>query len=184
MRRYFLAVIFSFSLLLANENIPSFSEDELIMKALWHAERNEPNESYAIFDALYKRTGSKQFLFKKISLSIMASKDVEKNLEELELWIKNNPHDIESHRLLLSLYLTQGMYNKAQKEIALLLAKSNDDLDIEIASNAWLYLKKPLRALELLEKLYKKNRSDEIIARIASLYDDVLFQRKKSDLFA
>ncbi|MBN2768979.1 MAG: hypothetical protein JXQ68_07730 [Campylobacterales bacterium] len=180
MKPLFLVVIFSATLLFSAENVQQQNEDELIMRALWHAQRNEPNESYEIFDKLYKKTGSKQFLFKKISLSIMASKDVEENLGELEQWIKNNPNDIESHRLLLSLYLTQDMYAKAQKEIALLLSKSSDNLDLEIASNAWLYLKRPLKALDLLEKLYKKSKSDEIIARIASLYDSVLLQREKA----
>ncbi|MEJ2489385.1 MAG: hypothetical protein P8Y50_06320 [Sulfurovaceae bacterium] len=180
MKQLFLLSIFMLSLLFGGENSKIANEDELIMRALWHAQRNEPNESYAIFDKLYKETGSKQFLFKKISLSLIASRDIEENLNELERWIKKNPNDIESHRLILSLYLTQGMYARAEKEIGILLSKSDNVLDLEIASNAWLYLKKPIRALELLEDVYKKNKNDEIIARIASLYNDPLMQRQKA----
>lgn len=180
MKQLLLLSIFTLSLLFGNENSKITNEDELIMRALWHAQRNEPNESYAIFDKLYKETGSKQFLFKKISLSLMASKDIEENLNELERWIKKNPNDIESHRLILSLYLTQGMHVRAEKEIGILLSKSDDVLDLEIASNAWLYLKKPIKALELLEDVYKKSKNDEIIARIASLYNDPLMQRQKA----
>jgi tetratricopeptide (TPR) repeat protein len=176
----FLLPIIIFTLLSSDENIKLENEDELIMRALWHAERNEPNESYDIFDMLYKKTGSKQFLFKKISLSLMGSQDIEENLNELEQWIKQNPHDIESHRLILSLYLTQGMHVRAEKEIGILLSKSDDILDMEIASNAWLYLKKPIMALELLSEIYTKSKNDEIVARIASLYNNPLMQRQKA----
>ncbi|HHO41883.1 MAG TPA: hypothetical protein ENN12_00815, partial [Epsilonproteobacteria bacterium] len=137
------------------------THDELIMRALWHEERLEHQESYEIFKKLYRQTGAKAYLFRKIELALVLEKHLAQAIEELHRWNKQNPSDLEGIRLLLSLYLTQKDFDLAKEQIELLMSKSQSPLDIEIGANSWLYVDEPEKAARLLDLLYKQSPSDK-----------------------
>lgn len=152
----------------------SQTQDELIVRALWHEERGETLKSYEIFKELYKSTGAKVYLFRKIGLALFSETNLPEAIDELGKWSKQNPDDLEAHRLLLSLYLTQKEFDLARDQIQVLMSKSKDPLDIEIAANGWLYIGEPKRAARLLEMLYAKVPSETIAIRRAMVASEYL----------
>jgi hypothetical protein len=71
----------------------------------------QSNEFYAL---LYETTDKEEYLLKELSTAHQAG-IISKNLDDLKIYIENNPKNLQAQRILLSFYLKDKKFNKAKK---------------------------------------------------------------------
>jgi tetratricopeptide (TPR) repeat protein len=98
----------------------------------------------------------------------------------LKTWDKKNPDKIEVRRLLIPLYLTIRQANNAKIEAEYLLEQSTEPVDLDLASNSFLYTGDFKRALELLSKIYETVPREEILLRMVEIMDEFSNERKQA----
>lgn len=153
-------------------NLDITTEDDRIMQGLWYEGNGDLNNSYMVFDKLYKDTKSNAYLLEDIRLSLLTGTRLKQSKVELDKLRKQYPNDTKILRLVMTLHLVQKDFAKAKNEAEALIKISNDKLDISIASDALIYAGEPNRALEVLNKLYNGEHDEEIAMRMSTiLYD-------------
>lgn len=156
------------------------TEDDLIMQGLWYEEQKDFANSYKIFSKLYDTHRAKVYLLKKIHLSLLMNKYLDIAKKELDILHANDPDDIEVLRLRLTLYLTQKDYENAKNEAASLLELSQDPVDREISSDAFLYGDDPNKALAILKELYDESFREDVAMRIAIILSDMYGEHQQA----
>lgn len=156
------------------------SEDEWIIRALWFESNGFFEQSGLIYSGLYEVTEKKEYLFKEVSSSIYGKSGVGESLKKLKEWSEKNPDDLIGRRLLIALYMNEQSFQEAEKVSTYLLKHSNEDADLELASNPYLFLGKYDKAIALLDKLYKKTKNETILIRIAVIEAQYLKNSKKA----
>jgi len=156
------------------------TEDDLIMQGLWYEEQKDFANSYKVFSKLYETNHAKVYLLKKIHLSLLMNKYLDFAKKELEILYANNPNDIEVLRLRLTLYLMQKDYENAKIEATRLLDLSNDPVDREISSDAFLYASDPNKALAILKELYDESLREDVAMRIAIILSDMYGEHQQA----
>ncbi len=156
------------------------SEDELIIRGLLYEEYRAFDRSRFIFGQLYDTTGAKVYLFKEMTASLFSKTNIDESIKRLKIWDKAHPDTLEVKRFLIPLYLTANRVGEAKKEAEYLLEKSDKVMDLELASNPFLYTGEFKRALELLSKVYEKTSNEDVLLRMVVIMDEYTNERTKA----
>lgn len=158
----------------------NFSEDTLIIKALWLDDQLAYEYSRPIYGELFDRTGEKEFLFREMRSALLSRTFIEQSIERLERWEKKHPDTLEAKRLLIPLYLTADRAERAEEESMDLLEQSQQPIDLELASNALLYNAQFEKALQLLKRVYDETLHEGILLRVVTIMDEYTRERKEA----
>ena len=176
-----LLIVFIFSTVMSSaKEIMKISEDELIMRGLLYDEYKAYENSYQVYKKLYDDTGAEIYLFKEASSALMSRNHILESITRLKIWDKKNPDRIEVRRLLIPLYLTIRQVKNATIEAEHLLEQSTEPMDLDLASNSFLYAGKFKRALDLLSRVYETVPREEILLRMTDIMDEFTGERKKA----
>ena len=176
-----LLVTFSFATsLLDAAQFMSAHEDELIVRGILYDEYKSYDNSYQVYKKLFDETGAEVYLYKEATSALMARKYISKTIDRLKIWDTQHPNKIEIHRLLIPLYLTAQEVDNAKKEAEFLLEQSSSPMDLDLASNSFLYAGEYKRALSLLEKIYATIPRESVLLRMVELMDEFTGERKKA----
>ena len=156
------------------------TEDELIVMALLYDEYRAYENSYLTYKKLFDETGAEVYLFKEASSALMSRKYILESIERLKMWDKQNPNKIEVRRLLIPLYLTAKQVKNAKSEAEFLLEQSRTPIDLDLASNSFLYAGEFKRALSLLTKIYETTPRESVLLRMVEIMDELTDERKKA----
>jgi len=176
-----LLVVYSFATVAGYaKEIMTTSEDELIIRGLLYEEYKAYENSYQVFRKLFDDTGAGVYLFKEATSALMSKNHIQESITRLKTWDKTHPDEIEVRRLLIPLYLTAKQVKNAKKEAEYLLERSKKPMDLDLASNSFLYAGEFDRALELLTKIYETVPQEEVLLRMVELMDEFTNERKKA----
>jgi len=156
------------------------SEDEMIVQGLFFEEYKAYENSRQVFAKLYDDTGAKEYLFREMTSALMAGSHIKSSIDRLKAWDKKNPNTLEVRRLLIPLYLTNRQIKKAKTEAKYLLEASDRPMDLDLASNPYLYSGEFKKALALLEKAYEKSSNEDVLLRMAVIMDEYTNEKKKA----
>ena len=156
------------------------SEDELIIQGLLYEEYRAFDRSRYVFGQLYDTTGAKVYLFKEMTASLFSKTNIDESIERLKIWDEKHPDTLEVKRLLIPLYLTANRVGEAKTEAEYLLERSTKAMDMELASNPFLYTGEFKRALDLLSKVYKKTSNEDVLLRMVIIMDEYTNERTKA----
>jgi len=156
------------------------SEDELIVQGLFFDEYKAYERSRQVFAKLYDDTGAKEYLFREMTSALMAGSHIKSSIDRLKTWDEKNPNTLEVKRLLIPLYLTNRQIKKAKTEAKYLIEASDRPMDLDLASNPYLYSGEFKKALALLEKAYEKSSNEDVLLRMAVIMDEYTNERKKA----
>ncbi|EIF50782.1 lipopolysaccharide assembly protein LapB [Sulfurovum sp. AR] len=176
-----LLMVFIFSTVMSSaKEIMKISEDELIMRGLLYDEYKAYENSYQVYKRLYDDTGEEIYLFKEATSALMSRNHILESITRLKRWDKVNPNRIEVRRLLIPLYLTIRQVKNATIEAEHLLEQSKEPMDLDLASNSFLYAGKFKRALDLLNRVYETVPREEILLRMVDIMDEFTRESKKA----
>jgi len=156
------------------------SEDELIIQGLLYEEYRAFDRSRYVFGQLYDTTGAKVYLFKEMTASLFSKTNINESIKRLKIWDEKHPDTLEVKRLLIPLYLTANRVGEAKTEAEYLLERSNKAMDMELASNPFLYTGEFKRALGLLSKVYEKTSNEDVLLRMVIIMDEYTNERIKA----
>ena len=157
-----------------------FSEDSLIIQGLLFDEYKAYENSRRVFAKLYDDTGAKEYLFREMTASLLSGKHIENSIKRLRSWDEKHPDTLEVKRLLIPLYLTNKQVKEAKIEAEYLIEISDEPKDLDLASNPYLYSGEFKKALELLDKAYKKTSNEDVLLRMIVVMDEYTNERKKA----
>jgi len=166
--------------LLQAKELRMISEDEMIVQGLFFDEYKAYENSRQVFAKLYDDTGTKEYLFREMTSALMAGSHIKSSIDRLKAWDKKHPNTLEVKRLLIPLYLTNRQIKKAKTEAEYLIEASDKPMDLDLASNPYLYSGEFKKALALLEKAYDKSSNEDVLLRIAVIMDEYTNERKKA----
>ena len=156
------------------------SEDELIIRGILYDEYKAYENSYQVYKKLYDDTGAEIYLFKEATSALMSRTHILESITRLKLWDEKNPNRIEVRRLLIPLYLTIRQVKNAMIEAEHLLEQSKEPMDLDLASNSFLYAGNFKRALDLMNRVYETVPSEDIILRMTDIMYEFTGERKKA----
>ena len=174
-----LTISLSTSLLYANKLL-TITEDELIIRGILYDEYKAYENSYQVYKKLFDETGTEVYLFKEATASLLSRKHIIESIDRLKMWDKKYPDKIEVRRLLIPLYLTIRQVKNAKTEAEFLLEQSTSPVDLDLASNSFLYAGEFKRALELLSKIYETMPRETVLLRMVEIMDEFTGERKKA----
>ncbi|MEA3492061.1 MAG: hypothetical protein U9R27_09200 [Campylobacterota bacterium] len=160
--------------------IEGLSEDEWIIRAIWLEENHAFLQSGEIYNKLYEATAKKEYLFKEVSSSIYSKSNVSESLKKLKTWSDLHPEDLTGRRLLLALYMNEKSFKKAEEIGTYLLKHSDKASDLELAANPYLFSGNYKKGIELLNKLYRRTKSEPVLLRIAAIQAQYLKDPKRA----
>lgn len=158
----------------------SVSEDELIMQGLLFEEYKAYENAYQVYKKLFDTTGEGIYLFREATSSLLGKKHIKESISRLKAWDKTHPNTLEAKRLLIPLYLTARQVKNAQKEAEYLLEQSSELIDLDLASNSFLYGGNFKRALVLLSKIYETVPNENVLLKMTEVMDEFTGERKKA----
>ena len=162
------------------KELPMLSEDELIVRGLLYTQYKAYEPSRQVFAKLYDMTGEKEYLFREMASSLLGQTHIPESIIRLKRYDKAHPNVLEVKRLLIPLYLTNQQIGEAKKEASFLLERSDKAVDLDLASNPYLYSGDFKKALSLLQKAYEKSSNEDILLRMATIMDAYTGERKKA----
>ena len=156
------------------------NEDSLIIQGLLFDEYKAFENSRRVYAKLYDNTGEKEYLFREMTASLLSGKHIKSSTTRLKLWDKKNPDTLEVKRLLIPLYLTNKQVEEAKIEAEYLIERSDEAKDLDLASHPYLYSGDFKKALDLLDKAYKKTSNEDVLLRMVAVMDEYTNERKKA----
>jgi len=156
------------------------SEDELIMRGLLYDEHKAYENSYQVYKKLFDDTGEEVYLFREATAALMSRTHILESIVRLRSWDEKYPGKIEVKRLLIPLYLTISEVENAKKEADFLLEQSSELIDLDLASNSYLYTGNFQRALELLTHIYQTQPQEAILLRMIEIMDQFTDDRLRA----
>lgn len=176
-----LLMLFSIGTTAVNaKELMKISEDELIVRGILYDEYRAYENSYQVYKQLYDDTGAEVYLFKEVTSSLMSRTHILESITRLKLFDKKHPNRIEVRRLLIPLYLTVRQVKNATIEAEHLLEQSKEPMDLDLASNSFLYAGDFKRAVDLLNRVYEAMPREEILLRMTDIMDQFTGERKKA----
>ncbi len=175
----FIIFFLSFTSISAKK-LMSMSEDQLIVMGLLSDEYEVYGSSYEVYRTLFNKTQAEVYLFKEASSALLDRSHIVESIDRLKKWDKLHPGRLEVRRLLIPLYLTSKQVQNAKNEAEYLLEQSNLDMDIDLASNSFLYAGEFKRALKLLTRVYELSTKENILLRMTALMDEFTGERQKA----
>ncbi|WP_415407670.1 tetratricopeptide repeat protein [Sulfurovum sp. CS9] len=177
---FFITVFFFHTGAVQAKELRVLSEDELIIQGLLYEEYRAFDRSRYVFGQLYDTTGAKVYLFKEMTASLFSKTNIDESIKRLKIWDEKHPDTLEVKRLLIPLYLTANRVGEAKTEAEHLLERSNKAMDMELASNPFLYTGEFKRALDLLSKVYEKTSNEDVLLRMVVIMDEYTNERIKA----
>ena len=177
---FFITVFFLHTGAVQAKELRVISEDELIIQGLLYEEYRAYDLSRAVFGRLYDSTGAKAYLFREVTASLYSKTNIDESIKRLKIWDEKHPDTLEVKRLLIPLYLTANRIVEAKTEAEYLLERSEEILDMELASNPFLYTGEFKRALDLLNQVYKKTSNENVLLRMVVIMDEYTNERTKA----
>lgn len=162
------------------KNLMQIGEDELIMRGLLYDEYKAYENSYQVYKKLFDDTGEKVYLFREATSALMSRNHISESITRLKSWDEKHPDTIEVKRLLIPLYLTIRKVAEAKKEADFLLEQSRELIDLDLASNSYLYAGDFKRALDLLSSIYEVRPRESILLRMSEIMDQFTNERLKA----
>lgn len=162
------------------KELMKISEDELIVRGLLYDEYGAYESSYQVYKKLYDDTGAEVYLFKEATSALMSRNHIAESITRLKIWDKKHPNRVEVRRLLIPLYLTIKQVKNATNEAECLLEQSTEPMDLDLASNSFLYAGNFQRASELLSRVYETVPSEDVLLRMTEIMDQFTGERKKA----
>lgn len=156
------------------------SDDELIMRGLLYDQYKAYESSREVYAKLFDTTNEEAYLFKEATASLLGKTHVYESIKRLKAWDLKNPDRIETQRLLIPLYLTVNQISSAKIQAEYLLERSKNPIDLELASNPFLYSGEFERALKLLKKVYEAKPNEMILLRMVDIMDEYTHERKQA----
>ncbi|WP_373032937.1 tetratricopeptide repeat protein [Sulfurovum sp.] len=176
-----LFIAFSFSTVVGYaKEFMKISEDELIIRGILYDEYKAYENSYQVYKRLYDVTGAEIYLFKEATSALMSRTHILESITRLKTWDEKNPNRLEVRRLLIPLYLTIRQVKNATIEAEYLLEQSKEPMDLDLASNSFLYAGNFKRALELLSRVYETLPREELLLRMTEIMDEFTGERRKA----
>ncbi len=166
-------------MLYANKPL-TITEDELIIRGILYDEYKAYENSYQVYKRLFDETGTEVYLFKEATASLLSRKHIVESIDRLKIWDEKYPDKIEIRRLLIPLYLTIRQVKNAKTEAEFLLEQSTSPMDLDLASNSFLYAGEFNRALELLSKIYETMPREAVLLRMVEIMDEFTGERRKA----
>ena len=177
---FYITVFFFHTGAVQAKELRVLSEDELIIQGLLYEEYRAFDRSRYVFGQLYDTTGAKVYLFKEMTASLFSKTNINESIKRLKIWDEKHPDTLEVKRLLIPLYLTANRVVEAKTEAEYLLERSDKAMDMELASNPFLYTGEFKRALDLLSKVYKKTSNEDVLLRMIIIMDEYTNERTKA----
>ncbi|MEA3433831.1 MAG: hypothetical protein U9R13_04565, partial [Campylobacterota bacterium] len=177
---FFITVFFFHTGAVQAKELRVLSEDELIVQGLLYEEYRAFDRSRYVFGQLYDTTGAKVYLFKEMTASLFSKTNIDESIKRLKIWDEKHPDTLEVKRLLIPLYLTANRVGEAKTEAEYLLERSNKAMDMELASNPFLYTGEFKRALDLLSKVYEQTSNEDVLLRMVIIMDEYTNERIKA----
>jgi len=156
------------------------SDDELIIRGLLYDEYKAYGNSREVYAKLFDTTGEEAYLFKEARASLLGRTHVYESIKRLKAWDDTHADTPEVQRLLIPLYLTVNQVSSAKIQAEYLLERSTKPIDLELASNPFLYSGEFKRALGLLSKVYEARPSEMVLLRMADIMDEYTDERKRA----
>ncbi len=176
-----LLVLLTFSTsALQAKNLMQISEDELIIRGLLYDEYKAYDNSYQVYKKLFDDTGEEVYLFREATAALMSRNHISESITRLKSWDEKYPGKVQVRRLLIPLYLTIRQVENAKKEADFLLEQSTELVDLDLASNSYLYAGNFKRALELLTRIYEDLPRESILLRMSEMMDQFTDERLKA----
>ena len=175
-----ISLVLTLSSVLHAKALMPIREDELIIQGIFYDEYKAYENSYFIYKKLFDMTDEEEYLFREAKSALMSNTHIIESIERLKLWDKLHPNQIQVRRLLIPLYLTAREVEKASIEAEYLLEQSHEIIDLDLASNSFLYAGKFKRALSLLHQVYVLAPEEEILLRMVGMMDELTDERKKA----
>jgi len=156
------------------------SEDELIIRGLLYDEYKAYENSYQVYKKLFDDTEEEVYLFREATAALMSRNHISESITRLKSWDEKYPGKIEVRRLLIPLYLTIRQVANAKQEADFLLEQSKELVDLDLASNSYLYAGNFKRALDLLTRIYEKRPRETILLRMTEIMDQFTNDRLRA----
>jgi tetratricopeptide (TPR) repeat protein len=156
------------------------SDDELIIRGLLYEEYKAYENSRQVYAKLFDNTEAEIYLFKEATSSLLGRTHITESINRLKAWDVTHPNTLEVKRLLIPLYLTVNELTLAKTEAEGLIERSKKPIDLELASNPFLYSGEFKRALALLSKVYATNNQEFVLLRMADIMDEYTSERKRA----
>jgi lipopolysaccharide biosynthesis regulator YciM len=144
------------------------NENDLIIQAIWHEMNGDFVKSNYFYNILYQKTKKTEYMFRELTTALYINKTSE-NVENLEIWSREHPSDIQAKRLLISFYINEKENEKAKMVGSDLLSKSGDAIDFELSASPYILSGEYKKSVELLIQAYNKNYNEDILIKITTL---------------
>jgi tetratricopeptide (TPR) repeat protein len=177
---YFVSIVVLFFTPLQAKKMVPLSDDALIVQGLLYDEYKAYENARQVYATLFNRTKAEVYLFKEATASLLGRTHVYESIKRLKAWDNTHEDTPEVQRLLIPLYLTVNQVGSAKIQAEYLLERSTNPLDIELASNPFLYSGEFQRALKLLSKVYEAMPREEILLRMADIMDEYTNERERA----
>jgi len=149
------------------------SEDDLLIQAIFYESEGKYRRSNHFYNILYKKTNGIAYLIRELTTALYAGID-SPNVGKLKELANKNPKNIQYKRLLLSFYINDRDI-EGSKEIANELLKiSQMAIDYELSASPYILDGEYEKAIEFLDKAYKKSYNEDILLKITTLYANFL----------
>lgn len=176
----FLVLLTFSSSALQAKSLMQISEDELIVRGLLYDEYKAYENSYEVYRKLFDDTGEEVYLFREATSALMSRNHISESITRLKSWEETHPNTLAVTRLLIPLYLTIRQVANAKKESDFLLEQSTELIDLDLASNSYLYAGNFKRALDLLTRIYEEVPRESVLLRMADIMDQFTNERLKA----
>jgi len=173
-------VIIVFSTSLQAKELMKISDDELIIRGLLYDEYRAYDDARQVYGKLFDKTNAEIYLFKEATASLLGKTHMYDSIKRLKAWDNTHPDTPEVQRLLIPLYLTVNQVGSAKIQAEYLIERSSNPIDLELASNPFLYAGEFKRALALLSKVYEAMPREMILLRMADIMDEYTHERKRA----
>jgi len=160
--------------------VDATSEDELIIRGLFFDNIRAYKNSREVYEKLYNNTKLKNYLFREAKSALMSNTFIAHTLERVKAWDKKYPNEIEAKRLLIPLYLSNRQIKESKKEAEYLLKLSTQAVDLDLASNPYMYSGEFNKTVELLESAYEKSLNEGVLLRMSIIMDEYTNSRERA----
>jgi len=155
-------------------------ENRLIIEGVFYEEHHDFELSRLSYATLYDRTSARVYLFREVTVSILGKTHLQESIQRLTLWASHHPDSLETPRLLIPLYLSTQQLDEAKAEAKWLLGRSKQVIDLELASNPFLYAGEFTQALKLLERIYTQTSNEKILLRMATIMEEFTQEQERA----
>jgi len=154
------------------QNYPiDYSEDAMIIKAIFDENRGNFAESKRLYSQLYSMTDDKEYLIQEAKDVLVQKSDPNQIIDKMVDWIKRHPtnRDPALFRVLVALYIQQGSLNDAE-DVADEYLIDSPSLDDKLAVTALKYeLGKTDEAKRLLKQIYTKTGDKKALLQLVDM---------------